>query len=140
MKTLNKLLLILFISSSFEVLAVDFDINESMPMEDILNKGILLDRTITNKGHQFFKAFRSKWHLPKGILSHIITVYEKPTSNGSMIWIIWNYKKVYEGKISFRESDDKKPAYAALKVSNIMEQSKGMDFAYSEDLAPDEFL
>lgn len=108
-------------------------------LESAIQKAVLIDRTISQVGHRFFKAFSQQWELPENVMNRIVTVYEQPTAQGSMIWIHWNYKRVFQGRLLFREDVDKKAALASLIVNAEIKQAQDSGYSTNEDLAADEF-
>lgn len=113
--------------------------DKSYSLEDSIQKAVLVDRTISQVGHRFFKAFSQQWDLPDNVMNRLVTVYEQPTAQGSLIWIHWNYKRVFQTRLSFREDVNKKTELASLIVDNAIKQAQDSGYSTSQDLAADEF-
>lgn len=87
--------------------------------DDIEINGLILDRTITLSGHDFYKKFSSLWLATNMSQSANLVVTEKPSARwGSLIMISSQQKMLYRTAIRpgkpLKDSDIK---YAASTVS-----------------------
>jgi curli production assembly/transport component CsgE len=63
---------------------------------DVELEGILVDRTITHLGHEFYQYFSNAWIAQGGTERYNLVVNERPSARwGSLIWIEHEHRQVY---------------------------------------------
>jgi curli production assembly/transport component CsgE len=73
---------------------------------DITVSGILIDRTMTPIGQQFFSLFCTAWTPPEKIPYENITIVERFNPQwGSMIWITVDDEEIFEKLLLSRNKD-----------------------------------
>lgn len=84
--------------------------------------GILLDRTITQIGHAYFKYFSDHWLGVPGVQKYSLTFYERPSPQwGSLIWIEHDGNRIYQAFLSQKLSQlQTKAESAAERIAEIL--------------------
>ncbi len=66
---------------------------ENAPLEEVL--GLILDRSITNVGHDFYRYFSDYWRLNYTDNEDVLIVYERPSARwGSLIWVEYRSRQL----------------------------------------------
>lgn len=77
----------------------DFSLNEKDNLDEIT--GIIVDRTITLMGHEFYRSFTNHRQLNQPEQQYNLTVFERPSARwGSMIWIEYQNQKIFQAFLS----------------------------------------
>ena len=81
-------------------------------------EGLVLDRTRTKLGSDFYDIFYSRWDPPAEIKGFNITITEKPIPRmGTLIQVDINSKVVYRQRLTPRYADIEKKAEQAAYIS-----------------------
>jgi curli production assembly/transport component CsgE len=68
-------------------------IGSGAPLEEVV--GIILDRSVTFVGHDFYRYFSDYWRLTFTDNDDVLTVYERPSARwGSLIWVEYRSKEL----------------------------------------------
>ena len=96
--------------------------NESL--EEV--SGIILDRTVTFVGQNFYRNFSDYWRLKFAESKDVLTIYERPSARwGSLIWVEYRSKKLSELFVSPSKNNTKeKAAKFADKVNQKLVKIK----------------
>ena len=81
------------------------EINDSKQIEDTGSldeiSGIVVDRTITLMGHDFYRYFTSYRQFTQPESKYNLTVFERPSARwGSLVWIEYQSKIIYKTFLS----------------------------------------
>ncbi|MCK5604145.1 hypothetical protein KAR91_19815 [Candidatus Pacearchaeota archaeon] len=101
------------------ILMVVTPVNANSNNNEIDLSGLVIDRTITLKGRQFYLAFSSSWSPSKKIDSYNIIIKEKPSARwGSKITIENQGKILYSTLLQRNGSELKKQVQIATQSVN----------------------
>lgn len=117
-----------------------FNIEDTEPLEEI--SGIIMDKTITVKGHQFSRHFSDRLHLVAPENTENLIIFERPSPRwGNLIWVEHNNTRLYSvfwnpriGDIGFvaeAAADQITDTLSRLRLSRL--------FSDTFDLEKDEF-
>ena len=68
-------------------------IADQAPLEEVI--GLILDRSITNVGHDFYRYFSDYWRLTYTDNEDVLIVYERPSARwGSLIWVEYRSRQL----------------------------------------------
>ena len=72
---------------------------EKAPIEEVF--GIILDRSVTFVGHDFYRYFSDYWRLKYTDSKDVLIIYERPSARwGSLIWVEYRSRKLVKLFIS----------------------------------------
>lgn len=103
--------------------------------------GIIINRTVTVLGFDFYKSFSEVWQAVHPNSKFTLTVYERPTAQyGSEIWISYRDRRIYHTFLSparsgVREEGKQAVETAGKNIANIDAERK---LFKSADLGPEE--
>ncbi len=104
-------------------------------------RGLLINRTITVMGWDFYKSFSEIWQALYPNSQDTLTVIERPTAQyGSEIWVSYDSQTVYHTFLSparSRARQESKTAVAAVHENIAIIQAQ-RQFVQDADLAPKE--
>lgn len=87
--------------------------------EEIELTGLVIDRTMTLKGHQFYQEFSTSWSPPAKIGAYNITIKEKPSARwGSKITVENQGKILFTTLLQRNGSELKKQVQIAIDSVN----------------------
>ena len=85
--------------------------------EDLLT-GIVVNRTVTVLGWDFYDYFSSAWRENEASDRYSVSVHERPTAiRGSEIWVEYNNKRVFHTYLSPARSAVKEVSAAAVSIA-----------------------
>ncbi len=100
-------------------------IEENAPIEEVV--GIILDRSVTFVGHDFYRYFSDYWRLTFTDNEDVLTVYERPSARwGSLIWVEYRSKKVAK---LFVSPSNKTKAIAEQAANQVRAELTRIKFA-----------
>ncbi|MDC5805097.1 curli production assembly/transport protein CsgE [Vibrio europaeus] len=139
----------LLIATSFTTLAnVDNDVESSIPVNDenllIENEvnGLIIDRTMTRLGDDFYFYFSQLVNERHGSLKENLTVKERPTAlSGSIISIFHRGKIIYRTALSpgRKHAEDKAREALNILTSYLIRWKSQLAYQDTFDLERDEF-
>lgn len=99
--------------------------------------GLVVDRTITINGHEFYRYFNMAYESPFNISQYNLTIHEKPSARwGSRIWIQTDGKILFQAFVHPGRAKLKLIAEdAANIVRNNLFQLSLFEAANEEDLS-----
>lgn len=104
--------------------------------------GIVINRTVTVQGHEFYRFFTNRWREFSEVNPFTITVFERPSARwGSEIWVEHRGQRMYHVFLSPARSSTKKASEIAVDVviESINRSEIERLFTNNPDLAPEEF-
>lgn len=104
--------------------------------------GIVINRTVTVQGHEFYRYFANRWRELSGESDFTLTVFERPSARwGSEMWVEYRNQKMYHAFLSPARSSTKKASEQAvdLVLENIQQNELERVLTNNPDLAPEEF-
>lgn len=105
-------------------------------------QGVIVNRTITVLGNDFYQYFTSYWNTVNQNSRYSIAIYERPTARwGSEIWIQFRQQRVFHTFLAPARQAAKDVAEAAANIveQNIMRAELQRMTFIDQDLAPEEF-
>ena len=108
---------------------------------DSLAGGVVLNRTMTIVGHDFYKYFTAAWRERENTERYSIAIVERPTAvRGSEVWIEYRNKRIFRMFLSPRRSAIRKISQQAVGVvyENIVEKDLQQLLYQDHDLAKEE--
>jgi curli production assembly/transport component CsgE len=103
--------------------------------------GIVINRTITVLGWDFYSGFSSIWQSLHPNSPYTLTVVERPTAQfGSEIWIAYRSIRIYHTFLSPARSGVKEASKQAVSIAteNIQKIEQARKEFKSDDLGPEE--
>lgn len=84
---------------------------------DALAGGVILNRTITIVGHDFYQYFSTAWRTRDNNDQYSIAIVERPTAiRGSEIWVEYRNKQVFRTFLSPRRAAVKEVSRKAVNL------------------------
>ena len=108
---------------------------------DSLAGGVVLNRTMTIVGHDFYKYFTAAWRGRENTERYSIAIVERPTAiRGSEIWVEYRNKRIFRMFLSPRRSAVRNISQQAVGVvyQNIVEKDLQQLLYQDSDLAKEE--
>ena len=108
---------------------------------DSLAGGVVLNRTITVVGHDFYKYFTAGWRARDNNERYSIAIVERPTAiRGSEVWVEYRNKRVFRIFLSPRRSAVRKVSEQAVGMvyETIVERDLQQLLYQDYDLAKEE--
>ncbi len=109
-------------------------------LEDPLT-GIVINRTVTVLGKDFYRYFVTAWRQKDGENRYSLTVYERPSARwGSEIWIEYQRNQMFRIFLSPARQAARETSEQAAEIvhRNIIENEIRKALTQSEDLADEE--
>ncbi|MDV2116764.1 curli production assembly/transport protein CsgE [Alcaligenes faecalis] len=103
--------------------------------------GIVINRTVTVQGQDFYRYFSNRWRELSGASSFTLTVVERPSARwGSEIWVEYRRQRMYHAFLTPARSGTKKASERAvdLVLENVSKSEIERVLINNPDLAPDE--
>lgn len=103
--------------------------------------GVVINRTITVLGKDFYQYFTSLWRQKDGSENYTISIQERPTARfGSEIWVEYRQKKMFHAFLSPARSAAKDISQQAVEIvlKNITQNEVDRALFHSPDLGPEE--
>lgn len=103
--------------------------------------GIVINRTITVLGWDFYKNFSEVWRALHSDTPYTVTIYERPTAKfGSEIWIDYDRIRVFHAFLSPARSATKEVSKQAVNsvYKNVVDINVQRALYSDVDLAPEE--
>jgi curli production assembly/transport component CsgE len=86
--------------------------------ENLEIDGLIIDRTKTKLGRDFYQLFYSKWEAPYGIKGYDILISEKPMpGRGSLVQIEVKGTLIFNRRLTPRYAEIEKSAELAIQVT-----------------------
>lgn len=104
--------------------------------------GIVINRTVTVQGHEFYRFFSNRWREFSEQNPFTITVFERPSARwGSEIWVEYRGQRMYHAFLSPARSSTKKASEQAVDIvmENVNESEIERLLTNNPDLGPEEF-
>lgn len=112
-----------------------------VPNLDGLAGGVVLNRTITIVGHDFYQYFTAAWRYRENNERYSIAIIERPTAvRGSEIWVEYRNKRIFRVFLSPRRSAIKNISQQAVGVvyESVVERDLQQLLYQDHDLAKEE--
>lgn len=112
-----------------------------VPNLDGLPGGVVLNRTMTIVGHDFYQYFSTAWRARDNSERYSIAIIERPTAiRGSEVWVEYRNRRIYRIFLSPRRSAIKKISQQAVGIvyENIVERDLQQLLYPDQDLAKEE--
>lgn len=103
--------------------------------------GIVINRTVTVQGQDFYRYFSNRWRELTGASPFTLTVVERPSARwGSEIWVEYRRQRMYHAFLTPARSGTKKASDRAvdLVLENVNKSEIERVLTNNPDLAPDE--
>lgn len=103
--------------------------------------GVIINRTVTVQGHEFYQFFAMWWHQLDENSQYSITIYERPSARwGSEIWIDHRQNRVFHTFLPPARSRTKSISQQAAEITyeRIEESVIERALSQSDDLGPEE--
>lgn len=104
-------------------------------------KGILVNRTVTVQGHEFYHYFSMWWQHHDAASQYSLSVFERPSARwGSEVWVEHNRVIMFKTFLPPARSQTKKISEqaAAIVFENIENNELEKSLFSSDDLGPEE--
>lgn len=104
--------------------------------------GIVINRTVTVQGHEFYRFFSNRWREFSEANPFTITVFERPSARwGSEIWVEYRNQRMYHAFLSPSRSSTKKSSEIAVEavIENVNKSEIERLLTNNPDLGPEEF-
>lgn len=86
--------------------------------ENLEIDGLIIDRTKTKLGHDFYQLFYSQWEAPYGISGYDIIISEKPMpGRGSLVQVTVKGTLIFNRRLTPRYAEIEKTADLAVQVT-----------------------
>lgn len=109
---INFALVLLLICTPSNILSQDAQ-DENLEID-----GLIIDRTKSKLGRDFYQLFYSKWEAPYGIKGYDIIISEKPVpGRGSLIQIKVRGTLIYNQRLTPRYADIEKAADLGIQIT-----------------------
>ena len=105
-------------------------------------KGIVINRTVTVQGHEFYRFFSNRWREFSEANPFTLTVFERPSARwGSEVWVEHRGQRMYHAFLAPARSSTKKASEVAvdLVIENVNRSEIERLFTNNPDRAPEEF-
>lgn len=104
-------------------------------------RGVVVNRTITVQGQEFYQFFSMRWSYIAGESSYTLSVHERPSARwGSEIWVEYQRDRVFHMFLPPIRSETKAISQEAAEI--VLETIQEIDLQralfFSEDLGPEE--
>lgn len=103
--------------------------------------GIVVNRTVTVLGKDFYQYFSSRWRQKDISNTFTISIHERPSARfGSEIWVQFRQKRMFHAFLPPARAATKKISWAAVDVvyQNISDSELERIMVKSPDLGPEE--
>ncbi|HUG58054.1 MAG TPA: curli production assembly/transport protein CsgE [Candidimonas sp.] len=103
--------------------------------------GVVVNRTITVLGRDFYQAFTTQWRQKDVSNQYTITIFERPSARfGSEIWVQFRQKKMFHTFLPPARAATKKISAMAVEIvyQNIADSEVERMLVKSPDLGPEE--
>lgn len=105
--------------------------------------GIVVNRTITVLGWDFFHYFAASWRESPASEHYSVSIHERPTAiRGSEIWIEYNHQRVFQTYLSPARSAVKDVSAAAVQI--VYQNVEAIDInrllVHDKDLGSEELM
>lgn len=122
--------------------AVEENRKKQIENGDLLT-GIVVNRTMTVLGWDFFHYFAASWRESPASEHYSVSVHERPTAiRGSEIWIEYNHQRVFQTYLSPARSAVKDISAAAVDI--VYQNVEAIDInrllVQDEDLGSEELM
>ena len=123
---------------------LDSDLLHSKPEKSVLDDplgGIVVNRTVTVLGNDFYRYFARAWREKDGDHRYSISVYERPSARwGSEIWVQYRQERVFHMFLSpARQAAEEIGEQAAeLVYENVVNSDIQRMLVQSQDLGEEE--
>ena len=104
-------------------------------------RGVVVNRTITVQGQEFYQFFSMRWSYIAGDTSYTLSVHERPSARwGSEIWVEYRRDRVFHMFLPPIRSETKAISQEAaeLVLESIQEMELQRALFFSDDLGPEE--
>lgn len=123
---------------------------EAIRQAEIVNKslfddplsGIVINRTVTVQGHEFYRFFSNRWRGLNEANPFTLTIFERPSARwGSEIWVEYRGQRMYHAFLAPARSSTKKASEQAvdLVMENVNKSEIERLLTNNSDLGPEEF-
>lgn len=113
---------------------------EKSVLDDPL-RGLVVNRTVTVLGNDFYRAFTRSWRDKDGDNRYSIAVYERPTARfGSEIWVQYRQQRIFHMFLSpaRQEARDIGERAAQIVYDNVVDSDVQRMLVQSQDLGEEE--
>ncbi len=103
--------------------------------------GIVVNRTVTVLGNDFYQYFSSRWRQKDVSTKYTISIHERPSARfGSEIWVQFRQKRMFHAFLPPARSATKKISWSAVEMvyQNINDSEIERIMVKSPDLGPEE--
>lgn len=103
--------------------------------------GIVVNRTVTVLGQDFYQYFSSRWRQKSISNTFTISIHERPSARfGSEIWVQFRQKRMFHAFLPPARAATKKISWAAVDIvsQNINDSEVERIMVKSPDLGPEE--
>ena len=103
--------------------------------------GIVVNRTVTVLGNDFYQYFSSRWRQKDISTKYTISVHERPSARfGSEIWVQFRQKRMFHAFLPPARAATKKISWSAVEMvyQNINDSEIERIMVKSPDLGPEE--
>lgn len=103
--------------------------------------GVVVNRTITVLGKDFYQAFTTQWRQKDVSNKYTITIFERPSARfGSEIWVQFRQKRMFHTFLPPARAATKKISAMAVEMvyQNIADSEVERMLVKSPDLGPEE--
>lgn len=104
-------------------------------------RGIVVNRTVTVLGNDFYRAFTRSWHDKDGDNRYSIAVYERPTARfGSEIWVQYRQQRIFHMFLSPARQKARELGEQAARIvyENVVNSDIQRMLVQSQDLGEEE--
>lgn len=104
-------------------------------------KGILVNRTVTVQGHEFYHYFSMWWHYQDEANHYSLSIFERPSARwGSEVWVEHNRVIMFKTFLPPARSQTKQISEqaAAIVFESIENSELEKSLFSSDDLGPEE--
>lgn len=123
---------------------LDSDLLEDKPQKSVLDDplgGIVVNRTVTVLGNDFYQYFARAWRNKDGDQRYSISVHERPSARwGSEIWIQYRQQRVFHMFLSPARQAAKETSEQAAEIvyENVVNSEIQRMLVQSKDLGEEE--
>lgn len=114
------------------------------PSKSVLDdplSGIVVNRTVTVLGNDFYQSFSRAWRMEDGENRYSIAVYERPTARfGSEVWVQYRQDRVFHMFLSPARQAARELGQRAAEIvyENVVNSELQRMLVQSEDLGEEE--
>lgn len=104
-------------------------------------RGIVVNRTVTVQGHEFYRYFSMWWHHNPDASNYSISIHERPSARwGSEIWVDYHHTRIFHMFLPPARSRTKEISReaAASSLQRIEDNELEKAFYQNIDLGPEE--